>query len=182
MRHTKDLFKIYFIGIVIVLFVLFCTYRYIFNGNLSSDISDWTAFVNIFNGVGMLLLTALNVWIFYKLTVLIAENEEKHRLCDKQKEALNNLNTGIPNSNSITFSASSSNEVAHQYEGKSHSLFTYFLLKKLQETAGNVTMGELFEYIKENVSRTSVTVIKKSQTPTIVAGNAVVDWENRTLQ
>lgn len=92
------------------------------------------------------------------------------------------INTGIPNSNSITFSASSSNEVAHQYEGKSHSLFTYFLLKKLQETAGNVTMGELFEYIKENVSRTSVTVIKKSQTPTIVAGNAVVDWENRTLQ
>ena len=92
------------------------------------------------------------------------------------------INTGVPNSNSITFSASSSNEVAHQYEGKSHSLFTYFLLKKLQETAGNVTMGELFEYIKENVSRTSVTVIKKSQTPTIVAGNAVVDWENRTLQ
>ena len=92
------------------------------------------------------------------------------------------INTGVPEGNSVTFSASSSNEVAHQYEGKSHSLFTYFLLKKLQETAGNVNMGDLFDYIKENVSRTSITVIKKSQTPTVVAGSNVTDWEGRTLK
>lgn len=85
------MFKFYFIGIVIVLFFLFCTYRYIFNGNLSSEISDWTAFVTIFNGVGTLLLTALNVWIVYKLTITIAEKEEQHRLFDKQKEALNHF-------------------------------------------------------------------------------------------
>ena len=91
------------------------------------------------------------------------------------------INTGVPNGNSVTFSASSNDEVAHQYESKSHSLFTYFLLKKLQETAGDVTMGELFEYIKENVSRTSVTVIKKSQTPTVVAGSEATNWESRSL-
>ena len=92
------------------------------------------------------------------------------------------INTGVPNGNSITFSASSNDEVAHQYESKSHSLFTYFLLKKLQETAGDVTMGELYEYVKENVSRTSVTVIKKSQTPTVVAGSEVVNWASRSLK
>lgn len=91
MQYTKSRFKFYFIGIVIVLFVLFCTYRYIFNGCLSSEISDWTAFVTIFNGVGTLLLTALNVWIVYKLTITIAEKEEQHRLFDKQKEALNHF-------------------------------------------------------------------------------------------
>lgn len=91
MRHTKGLFRFYFIGIAIVLFVLFCAYRYVFNGNLSSEISDWTAFVTIFNGVGTLLLTALNVWIVYKLTITIAEKEEQHRLFDKQKEALNHF-------------------------------------------------------------------------------------------
>ena len=88
MRHTKVLFKLYFIGIGIVLFILFCTYRYVFNGNLSSEVSDWTAFVTIFNGVGTLLLTALNVWIVYKLTITIAEKEEQHRLFDKQKELI----------------------------------------------------------------------------------------------
>lgn len=91
MRHTKGLFRFYFIGIAIVLFVLFCAYRYVFNGNLSNEISDWTAFVTIFNGVGTLLLAALNVWIVYKLTITIAEKEEQHRLFDKQKEALNHF-------------------------------------------------------------------------------------------
>jgi len=91
MTYTKSLFKFFSIGIVVVLFILFCTYRYVFNGNLSSEVSDWTAFVTIFNGVGTLLLTALNVWIVYKLTITIAEKEEQHRLFDKQKEALNHF-------------------------------------------------------------------------------------------
>ena len=91
MRYTKGLFNFYFIGIIIVLFVLYCAYRNVFNGNLSSEVSDWTAFVTIFHGVGTLLLTALNVWIIYKLTIIVTEKEEQHRLFDKQKEALNHF-------------------------------------------------------------------------------------------
>lgn len=95
MKHTQRVFRNSLIGICLILILVFVLYRYTFDGKLSSEVSDWTAFVNIFNGVGILLLTALNVWIFYKLTVLIAENEEKHRLYDKQKAALNNLITSI---------------------------------------------------------------------------------------
>lgn len=91
MKQTQKIFSYSFAGIGICLIVLFVFYRNTFDGNLSSDISDWIAFVNLFNGIGILLLTALNVWIFYKLTLLIAENEEKHRLYESQKDALNNL-------------------------------------------------------------------------------------------
>jgi hypothetical protein len=91
MKQTQCIFICSFVGIFLVLIVLYLFYRCTFNGSLSTEISDWIAFVDIFNGVGILLLTALNVWIFYKLTLLIAENEEKHRLYDKQKAALNNF-------------------------------------------------------------------------------------------
>lgn len=91
MKLIKNTFKYAFSGIVLCLVLLYGFYRYTFNGNLSDEVSDWVAFVSIFNGVGIVLLTALNVWVFYKLTLLIAENEEKHRLYDSKKDALNNL-------------------------------------------------------------------------------------------
>ena len=94
-RQLKYQFNFVFILIFVLILCVYVLYRYIFNGDLSSEISDWTAFVSILNGVGILLLTALNVWIFYKLTILIAENEEKHRLYDKQKAALNNFISSI---------------------------------------------------------------------------------------
>lgn len=95
MKQIQYIFRYSFIGIFLVLIVLYLFYRCTFDGSLSTEISDWIAFVDIFNGVGVLLFTSLNVWIFYKLTLLIAENEEKHRLYDKQKAALNNLINSI---------------------------------------------------------------------------------------
>lgn len=91
------------------------------------------------------------------------------------------INTGIPKGNVVVFSASSSNEVAHQYEAKSHGLFTYYLLKKMQETKGDVSLGDLFQYIEKQVVRTSLTVIRKSQTPTVIAGTTVRMWEEKPL-
>ena len=94
-----------------------------------------------------------------------------------------NFNKRIPQGNSVVFSASSSNQVAHQYEEKGHGLFTYYLLKRLQETKGEISFGELFSYIKDEVARTSLThaKIKKSQTPTVTAGLKASDWKERTL-
>ena len=93
------------------------------------------------------------------------------------------VNSRVPQGNSVIFSASSSNEVAHQYEEKAHGLFTYYLLKKLQETKGDVNFDQLFDYIRKEVARTSLTnaKIKKSQTPTVVAGVKASDWKVRTL-
>ena len=67
--------------------------------------------------------------------------------------------------NAIVFSAATGDETAYPFKDKQHGLFTYFLLKKLQETKGDVTYGELFDYIKTNVSQQSIVVNQKSQTP-----------------
>lgn len=88
---------------------------------------------------------------------------------------------GKPRGNCVVFSASSGSEVAHQYEKKKHSLFTYFLLKKLQETKGNVTYGTLFDFLNTNVQKTALQEVKKRQTPSINVGPNVTDWKNRKL-
>ena len=91
------------------------------------------------------------------------------------------LTSGAPRGNTVVLSAASSNEVAHQYEEKSHGLFTYYLLKQLQESEGNSTLGELFTYVEKQVVRTSLTVIRKSQTPSAAAGADAQAWRERKL-
>ena len=71
--------------------------------------------------------------------------------------------------------------MAHQYEEKSHGLFTYYLLKKLQESQGDITLGDLFTYVEKQVVRTSLTVIRKSQTPSVAAGIDAQVWKERKL-
>ena len=79
-------------------------------------------------------------------------------------------------------SAAYDDETAHPYKEMGHGLFTYFLLKKLKETKGNVTLEELSEYIKTNVTRQSVLELKKSQTPTVIPSQKVSEeWKNWKL-
>ncbi|MDE6638726.1 MAG: caspase family protein, partial [Muribaculaceae bacterium] len=75
--------------------------------------------------------------------------------------------TASPVGNMVVLAAAEGTETAFPYEEKSHGLFTYWLLKKLQETSGNVTFGELSDYVIDNVKKTSVTVNRKPQTPTV---------------
>lgn len=78
-----------------------------------------------------------------------------------------------PKGKMIVFSAAQGDETAYPYEDKQHGLFTYYLLKKLQETKGNITFGELGEYIKQQVSRKSIVTNGKSQTPSVSASTSV---------
>ena len=73
-----------------------------------------------------------------------------------------------PTGNMVVFSAASGDETAYPYNDKGHGLFSYFLLKKLQETRGDVSLGELASYISENVSQQAIVQNAKSQTPTVV--------------
>ena len=79
--------------------------------------------------------------------------------------------------NLVVFSAASGDETAYPYREKGHGIFTYFLLKKLQETKGAVTLGELSDYVTTNVKRQSVVTNRKSQTPTVIYSESVgMDW------
>lgn len=89
--------------------------------------------------------------------------------------------SGVPKGNCVVFSAANGEETAFPYKDKGHGMFTYFLLKKLQETKGNVTLGELGEYIQTNVERQSAVVNRKKQTPTVVPSASAGDWKSARL-
>ena len=73
----------------------------------------------------------------------------------------------VPLGNMVVFTAAQGDETAYPYKEKGHGLFTYFLLKKLKETKGDVDLGTLSDYIHKEVSRKSVVVNNKPQTPSI---------------
>lgn len=84
---------------------------------------------------------------------------------------------------SIVFSASSGDETAMTLEEKGHGLFTYYLLKKLQETEGNVSYGELSEYLKKNVQKDAFLINEKPQTPVVATSPLVVNtWKTMKLK
>ena len=88
-----------------------------------------------------------------------------------------------PGGNVIVFSAATGDETAYPYDEKGHGLFTYFLLKKLQENKGNVTLGELSAYLQEQVGRQSVVVNRKPQTPTVSPSPALTEsWKGLKLK
>lgn len=73
--------------------------------------------------------------------------------------------------NVAVISATHGDDIAYQDDENSHGLFTFYLLKKLKESKGNVTIAELSEYITENVKRASVVRNSKIQQPTVSYSN-----------
>ncbi len=90
--------------------------------------------------------------------------------------------SGMPKGNMVVFSAAQGDETAYPDYEEKHGMFTYFLLKKLQETSGDVTMQELGEYIIDNVRKKSV-INGKIQTP-CVTPSATLDqsWKEWKLK
>lgn len=83
--------------------------------------------------------------------------------------------------NTIVFSAASGDETAMPFREKQHGLFTYFLLKKLQETKGAVSYGELADYLKNKVKREAFLTNEKPQNPVVATSvTSVNTW--RTLE
>ena len=88
-----------------------------------------------------------------------------------------------PRGNMVVFSAASDDETAFPYSAKGHGLFTYYLLKKLQETKGDVSLGELGDYISENVKQQSVVINRKVQTPTATPSTSMeASWKELKLK
>lgn len=84
--------------------------------------------------------------------------------------------------NMVVFSVAQGSETAWPYAEKAHGLFTYYLLKALKESKGNVTYGELSNFLTKEVSRRSIVVNKKSQTPIITPSPSLSgSWQNMTF-
>jgi hypothetical protein len=59
------------------------------------------------------------------------------------------------------------------YQNEKHGMFSYYLFKKLQESKGNIVLGDLFTFLKESVSLQSLKINNKEQDPTINVSPAV---------
>lgn len=89
----------------------------------------------------------------------------------------------LPQGKTIVFTAATETEEAYPFKEKGHNLFTYYLLKKLQATNGDVSLGELETYLKEQVVRKSIVTQGKSQTPSVNVSAAVGEtWKNLKLK
>ena len=87
-----------------------------------------------------------------------------------------------PQGNLVVFSAAQGDETAYPYKEEKHGMFTYYLLKKLQETCGDVTLGELGQYITDNVKKKSIVENGKSQTPNIIPASGATNWQSWKLK
>lgn len=81
--------------------------------------------------------------------------------------------------NVVVLTAASDTETALAYEEQAHGLFSYFIMKKLQDTKGEVSYGELYDYVKKNVMRKSVVAKGKKQTPCVTVSPKMQNtWKN----
>lgn len=85
--------------------------------------------------------------------------------------------------NLVVLSAASADQSAFPYHEKNHGLFTYYLLKKLNDSKGDIKMGELADYIVEEVSKTSIVDNKKPQKPNVKWSTNLTDtWRDINLK
>ncbi len=84
--------------------------------------------------------------------------------------------------NLVVFTASSGEQSALPYEKEQHGIFTFYLLKKIKETNGDISYGELSDYISKNVSLESLRINQKEQDPTVnVSPSVEGSWESWNL-
>ena len=89
----------------------------------------------------------------------------------------------ISEGNIVLFSASSGTQTASAYEKEQHNLFTYCLLKNLQESKGDISLGELFDRAREETRQTAHKVLGREQEPSVISAPEVGDtWKNWTLK
>jgi large-conductance mechanosensitive channel len=74
--------------------IAFVTYFNFFHGAVSTNSQDWASFGNYISGVLMPLLTAINIWVFVKLTQTINQSQtefqknESYRQDERHKSEL----------------------------------------------------------------------------------------------
>ncbi len=83
----------------------------------------------------------------------------------------------------VVFSAAQGNETAQGFPEEGHGLFTYYLLKELNNSNGRVALGNLSDNITTNVSQKAGQLkLRKKQTPSTTTSNQIKDtWRSLSL-
>lgn len=139
-----------------------------------SNISTGYSLDNLYATLGA--LPAEQVTVFLDACFSGSQRDGQNMASSARGVAIKAKNS-TPKGKMVVMSAATGNETAYPYQEKGHGLFTYYLLKKLKETKGDVEYGELMDYVQAEVSKKSIVENNKSQTPTSTASPAVVaEW------
>ncbi len=146
---------------------------------IGTDVTTGYKLDNLYASLGQ--MSTANVTVFMDACFSGSKREEG-MLAAARGVALKAKN-GVPQGNMVVFSAAQGDETAYPNREKQHGMFTYYLLKKLQSTAGDVTLQDLGDYITTNVRQQSIVLNGKSQTPCIIPSAAVgTSWQTWKLK
>ena len=146
---------------------------------IGTDISTCYKLDDLYSALGN--IPAKNVTVFMD-ACFSGSKREQGMLASARGVAIK-ARSGMPQGNMVVFSAAQGNETAYPNNEEKHGMFTYFLLKKLQETKGEVTLHELGEYITRNVSQQSILLNGKSQTPCVTPSASLdASWREWKLK
>lgn len=88
-----------------------------------------------------------------------------------------------PMGKTVVFTAATDKQTAFPFKEKQHGMFTYYLLKKIRESKGNCTLGELGSYVCDEVAKQAIVTNGKEQTPVVLTSAGVTEeWKNMKLK
>ena len=86
---------------------------------------------------------------------------------------------GALKGNLVVFSASSGDQSSLPYVDENHGIFTYHLLKKLQDTKGKISYGDLYDGVKVEVQKIALRKQGMDQEPKVNTSQKVAEnWRN----
>ena len=146
---------------------------------LGTDVTTGYKLDDLYSALGN--IPANNVTVFMD-ACFSGSKREQGMLASARGVAIK-AKSGMPQGNMVVFSAAQGDETAYSNNEERHGMFTYFLLKKLQDTKGDVTLHELGEYITKNVSQQSILLNGKSQTPCVTPSASLdASWREWKLK
>ncbi len=148
------------------------------DGN-GSDVSTGYKLDNLYATLGHMPASRITVFMD---ACFSGSKREQGMLAEARGVALK-AKSGVPQGNMVVFSAAQGDETAYPNREQQHGLFTYYLLKKLQETKGEIVLKDLGEYITKQVSQQSLLLNSKKQTPCVIPSNTLgFEWQFWTLK
>lgn len=145
-----------------VIVAYFC----VFNGTISSANQDWDTFIQIFNGLVMAILTAINIYIFYQLTVAIEDKNHKRAVKEKVFEA-QSIITQMRVKKYEAVSSLIYDVIACVFQRKKDEGEQTLLMKKLAEIDGSLLFKNYHledAPILEGISHTVITNLENLRT------------------
>ncbi len=147
---------------------------------IGTDVTMGYKLDNLYAALGN--IPSKNVTVFMDACFSGTTRKDGKEMLVEAKGVAIKAKSGMPQGNMVVFSAAQSDETAYPDYEEKHGMFTYYLLKKLQDTEGNVTLQELGEYIIDNVRKKSA-VNGKLQTPCVTPSASLgASWREWKLK